>query len=335
MKYFVKLFILCLSIFGISISVNGQVQVIKIAHFVPNNSVLQNGKIKVTSSNTTIDLALSISRPAFFDRPVKLEAIVVFAGAFGEYNASDTIKFTNADFIGSTGISEPIEGILATILGNNNNGHLKVKFRYYKDGYPYPDETNGWTSWLYHNQTYQTIDVTPVDETQFIGPSFVCSEETYDVISPGTLLLGNVNNIATITNLGNNKIKVVRNGSAEGIIQLKSTKNNKTFTRNITIGTVTSGTISGGTTLRKGEQLEFSMPINDATSSYVFATPHPYVILTAISANKVKATTASNMPDGYSTNFTITARAVNSCGTATNYAQKTIQLTSDVGPRIE
>ena len=159
---------------------------------------------------------------------------MVFDGEFGDYNASDTVKFTTADFIGPSGMSEPIEDITTTILGNNNVGHLKVKFRYYKDGYPYPDDqSNGWTNWYYHTKTYQTIAIVV---TEFIGPEMICSEGTFNIANPGTITLENASGIATLTNLGGNTYKITRIGSSVGKVTLKSVTGSNTYTKEIKIG---------------------------------------------------------------------------------------------------
>lgn len=248
MKYFVRLLSLCFFLVGGSDIVSSQVRTINIDQFGVNNSVLQDGKIKVTPSDTTFDLGLSIARPGFFDRPVKLEAIVVFDTQFGEYDASDTIKFTNADFVGSAGISNRKEGILATILGNNNIGSLKVKFRYYKDGYPFPDETDGWTSWLYHTKTYETIQ--DVDETEFIGPSKICDEGIIEIVNPGTITFENISGLVTKTDLPNNQYKLTRIGSANGVVTVKSVVGANTYTKNISIGGLVTPGIESMTNLQ-------------------------------------------------------------------------------------
>jgi len=242
-------------------------QTITIGQFVVANTYLDNNnKIEVTDdADAPILIALSASRPSFFDKPVQLEAKLVFIGQNGEYDASSIVTFSTVDFVGSSAFSINKENISATILSTNNNGQLKVKYRYYAQDYS--GEPDGWTEWFTKtDKHYTTVNLTPVPVTTFVGPDQICDEGTYTITNPDVITLENATNIATLTNLGNNQYKITRIGSGNGIINIKSTTDNISSFRKVNIGSP-SPTISGQNIVWSGNEYYYVITKNDPNST--------------------------------------------------------------------
>lgn len=254
-------------------------QTITIGQFVVANTYLDNNnKIEVTDdADAPILIALSASRPSFFDKPVQLEAKLVFIGQNGEYDASSIVTYSTADFVGSSAFSINKENISATILSTNNNGQLKVKYRYYAQGYS--GEPDGWTEWFTKtDKHYTTVNLTPVPVTTFVGPDQICDEGTYTITNPGVITLENATNIATLTNLGNNQYKVTRIGNANADAILKSVSVGNVGSKTINVGTP-SPKMTGASNVNTMGIFHYSISSGTAGSSVEYSIMAPASVI--------------------------------------------------------
>lgn len=186
-----------------------------------------------------------------------------------------------------------------------------------------------------HQFSKKGLKVKIVDVANFNGPSQICNEDIYTIERAGAITLQNASGIATITALGNNQWKVSRIGSASGKIILRSTSNGKTFDKDIEIGTVTKGSISGNAVLQLGESQTYTLALNGNTDYNWSVTYNPNVTWTKLSATSIKLSTTGSVPMGWSENITISAQAVGSCGTSSNYISKTIKFVNERDPRLD
>ena len=108
-----------------------------------NNTILQIKRDANTVFQTNI-LVLRSNLPGITSRPLKAEARVIFINKLdGDWAiVSPVLEFTNSDFNSSSGASN-VKSVTTTIpkdfLYSPAKGELTVQWRYYKDGYPYPD----------------------------------------------------------------------------------------------------------------------------------------------------------------------------------------------------
>lgn len=168
------------------------------------------------------------------------------------------------------------------------------------------------------------------------GLASICDEGTYTLINPGTVTLENAGGIASLTPLGNNQWKVTRSGQANGNVVLKSVNSNgQSTTKNIIIGTVTAGTISGQGSLQLGESRTFTLNLLDNTDYNWSISYNPNVVMTKNSATSITLSTTGSVPMGWSENIVIRAKAVSNCGTATNEVTKTIKFVNERDPRLD
>lgn len=177
--------------------------------------------------------------------------------------------------------------------------------------------------------------LTVVNVPNFIGPSQLCSEGTYTIERPGTVSLVNAAGIATLTALGNNQWKVTRIGNADGKVILRSTSNGKTFDKEIEIGVIAKGAISGNASLPLGESRTYTLALNGNTDYKWSVSYNPNVTWTKLSPTSIKLSTTGSVPQGWSENITISAQAISSCGLSSNYITKTIKFVNDRDPRLE
>lgn len=171
--------------------------------------------------------------------------------------------------------------------------------------------------------------------TTFSGPDNLCDEATYTLINPGTVTLEDASGIATLTALGNNQWKVIRTGQTNGNVVLRSIIDGKSYDKEIKIGTITTGTISGQASLQLGESRTFTLNLLDNTDYQWSISYNPNVILTKNSATSITLSTTGSVPMGWSENIIIRAKAVSSCGIATNDVTKTIKFVNERDPRLD
>ena len=331
----IKNFLIAFFVLLISNNAFSQNNIVNDADFSPPNSALQNGKIIVQThtNQESITLALNLVRWAGSEsKQLEAEGYFILDINSSELILSDVVTFSNSDFSPSSAIISQPKFIPITFKANLVKiGAVKFKFR---------EKTNGaWTAYRYSSKNFNTAYyippvVTPV--TEITGPDNLCTEATYTITNPGTISLENAAGIGTLTALGNNQWKVTRTGQGNGTVILKSINSNGQATaKNIIIGTMTSGTISGQASLQLGESRTFTLNLLDNTDYIWSINYNPNVILTKNSATSITLSTTGSVPMGWSENIIIRAKAVNNCGTATNEVTKTIKFVNERDPRLD
>ncbi|WGQ15047.1 hypothetical protein [Sphingobacterium faecium] len=142
----------------------------------------------------------------------------------------------------------------------------------------------------------QSIKADIFTTTTFTGPDNLCSEATYTLINPGTVTLENASGIATLTALGNNQWMVTRTGQANGTIKLTSTLNGIKSTKDIKIGAIINGEISGISTIFPGKYHDYTLILNDNIANYqniTFGIPDG-MTMQILANNKVRLTAERN-----------------------------------------
>jgi len=142
---------------------------------------------------------------------------------------------------------------------------VNVRYRYYRDKYPDPENTDGWTEWyMIPNTTKFMLSNSTLPESIITGPSQICDEGIYTITNPYVISLENAAGIATLTDMGLNQWKVTRIGQASGTIKLRShTSTNVKFEKEIVIGAKINGYISGNPTVFPGKSYEYDLILND------------------------------------------------------------------------
>lgn len=303
---------------------------------VVNNEVLLN-----YGAPTTMRVSVMLSKPVqnpWGSLPVKGEVKLFYYKNNQEVNILDPITFSSADWSLPTFSNFIVKDFTIpanTVTTTNPKIEVLAKWRYYKEGYPHPDNNNGWTDWYNGGSTNFVLNNSTLPEATFTGPSQICNEGTFSVTNPGTITLENASGIATLSSLGNNQWKITRIGTANGLVKLRSTSNGKTFDKDIEIGIVAKGSISGNAVLQLGESQTYTLALNGNTDYNWSVTYNPNVTWTKLSATSIKLSTTGSVPMGWSENITISAQAVGSCGTSSNYILKTIKFVNERDPRLD
>lgn len=165
------------------------------------------------------------------------------------------------------------------------------------------------------------------------GPNSICTEEIYTV-NTGVVSLENASGIATLTHLGGNQYKITRIGSANAVINIKSTIGNYSSTRKVNIGSP-SPTISGGSpTVWSGNEYFYSVQKNDPNSTIdvlqAGGPGMPYKV-EKYGDSGIKLTTYHIDSDVHDYLIRLRATETNACGTSgvTNF---TVRFRGGVGP---
>lgn len=192
----------------------------------------EDGKVLLNYNEpTTMRVNFTVSRPLggnWPNVPIKGEIRLGYYNKITDTDHYfDIINVSNSDWIGpehaiSKVISKDI--IMPAGVVNLANPELNVwtYWRFYKEGYPYPFATNGWTDWLNKGYTAMKINPNKIPTTTFNGPTAVCGEGIYTITNPYAISLVNAEGKATLTALGNNQWKVTRVGNANGSVILRS-----------------------------------------------------------------------------------------------------------------
>ncbi|GAA4178508.1 hypothetical protein [Sphingobacterium ginsenosidimutans] len=287
-------------------------------------------------------------KPYFSD----IKTSVVVVSSSGEILASvDGPSFNRSDFtIGGVvynnstykdfTLSLPLHSTLG--YSKYKNSQVIVRYKYYFNpavGIP-NQETAGWApqvtfnrEWFIHDKKYKITLADP--ETSINGPNAICDEANYSIVNPGTVTLENADGIAALTQLSNSQWKIKRIGTASGFVKLRSTYNGKTFDKEIEIGTIAKGAISGDASLPLGESRTYTLALNGNTDYNWSVSYNPNVTWTKLSPTSIKLSTTGSVPQGWSENITISAQAISSCGLSSNYITKTIKFVNDRDPRLE
>lgn len=328
----------------ISVLAFAQTNPVKVADFFADFEIKPyNGDVMDTVYNTGVDVIL----PVFMrfklkvpygsgnvnTTPQKCYATIMYEHANGfDFNtrgAGNELELNRSEWTPLTGsMYSPYVKVDLTLYKEYlKSGKLKT---YYMSEY---DAVNrGWQNRLEAN--YKR-NITVVQVPNFIGSSQICDAATYTIERPEVVTLENASGIATLTALGNNQWKVTRIGSANGVVRLRSTSNGKNFDKEILVGTVTKGNISGNGVLQLGESQTYTLTLDGNTDYNWSVSYNPNVTWTKLSATSIKLSTTGSVPMGWSENITISAQAAGNCGTASNYISKTIKFVNERDPRLD
>ncbi|QBQ41237.1 hypothetical protein E2P86_08730 [Sphingobacterium psychroaquaticum] len=302
--------------------VNGQL--ITVASYGVDNSVWNStGKfvqIKRTGT-TTFQTGMFFFQPVNFTRPIKIEAVVYLESSLGITDISDTLKFTSSDIISGDATNTKFINcsIQSNQLADNGTDRLKLKYRYYKDQYPFPDYNDGWTE-MYgapgsNNYSILHVRFEPGPLPTINGPTSICSEEIYTVANATTVTLEGANNTATLTDLGGGQYKVSKIGNGSGKIVLVADNGQNNVSQTIYVGNPSSGDIkdsANGITLQPSTIYQFYVDsgfnLNSFNWSVIGGT-----IISGQNSNVITVRTDQN-PHTADNNLSITLNYVGECG---------------------
>lgn len=213
--------------------------------FVPKEDgvILLNYNLPTTIyASFTVSRILSGATSTWSNLPIKAEIALTFLSAEVPETLITVIPVSNSDWVGSTfaisrTISKDITIPAGVVTPANPNASIVAKWRYYKEGYPSPYNTDGWTDWETKKSNPMKLNPDKIPPASFTGPSQICSEGTYTITNPYNISLENASGIATLTALGNNQWKVTRIGNASGFVKLRSTLNGKIIEKEVAVGT--------------------------------------------------------------------------------------------------
>lgn len=318
-------------------------QSIKWSFFNYSHIATENGNIIVSPiSPTPFKINVNFLRPSiepWLSLPIKGE-LVLYYEENGQYPLFTT-TFTTSDWENGAVLSKTIirDAVFSHGLLSDSRRSIDVyvKYRYYKDKYPYPENTDGWTEWYtIPSKTVFMLSNSTLPASIISGPSQVCNEETYTITNPYVISLENAAGIATLTDLGLNKWKVTRIGTATGTVILRShSSTNVKFEKTIDIGTVARGSIMGNSALQLGESQTYTLSLNENTDYKWSVSYNPNITWTKLSPTSIKLSTTGIVPMGWSENVTISAQAIGSCGLSSNFVSKTIKFVNEREPRLD
>lgn len=290
--------------------------------FVPkeNGVILLNHNQPTTMrASFTVSRILSGASGTWPNLPIKAE-IVLFVLSDVPNTIIDVINVSTSDWYGPTHtISKTIEKDIVIPAGAVTLAKpltsIVARWRFYKEGYPSPYNTDGWTDYVDKKYTSMKLNPNTVPQTTFSGPNAVCSEGIYTITNPYTISLENASGIASLTSLGNNQWKVTRTGSATGLIRLISTFNGKAFSKEIKIGSYNNIINLAGNTLPGGINSGLSAEIYDPSATYLWEVTAGTIVSGQGTANVVVKPDINRNSNGAPNNFGVKLSYTNSCGT--------------------
>ncbi|MBB1643043.1 hypothetical protein [Sphingobacterium sp. UME9] len=309
-----------------------QTNPVKVADFFADFEIKPyNGNVMDTVYNTGVDVVLPVfvrfklkgayGSGIFSMVPQKSYASILYEHANGfDFNPlPNGIDLSRNEWIPSIGsIYSPYVKVDLTLYKEYlKSGKLKT---YYMSEY---DAVNrGWQNRL---QAIFTRNITVIDVANFIGPDAICNEATYTIERAGTISLQNANGIATLTSLGNNQWKLVRNGTATGTVKIRSISNGKIFDKTVYVG---GGMVTGiqGPDNVNGGHLYVLEAFTEGGGTIEWEFNSPYINPTGgFSYNQFEFYTSEILQNQKNIKITITAKCTSECGTVT-YKTKTLTL---------
>jgi len=222
----------------------GIAQIIKFGNLNYSHVPIVNGDVMINwGAPTPMKINITFTRPSiepWVSKPIKGELVLFYDTNGNRYDLLST-TFTTSDWDAGSFVSHVINRDVtfpANVL-NGFNGYLNVyaKYRYYRDKYPDPENTDGWTDWI-AIPGYQRFALAPytIPVTSFEGPEMICNEGIYTITNPYAISLVDASGVATLTDMGLNKWKVTKIGNSSGNVILRSTSQGKTFDFPIKVG---------------------------------------------------------------------------------------------------
>ncbi|WP_394678082.1 hypothetical protein [uncultured Sphingobacterium sp.] len=214
-----------------------------------------------------------------------------------------TAPFTNADWPSGGTFSQMIQKDFTvpanTVTVSNPVVDVQARWRYYKEGYPDPETTNGWTEWYYASTRPFALNPDEIPASSFSGPNSTCGESVYTITNPYKVTLENAAGIATLTSLGNNQWKVIRIGNAVGTVILRSTYEGKVFNYPIEVSSEMKGTIDGPVGIKQGWNDNYFYFKPEPGMDYTnvnWSVDSPHLITTQVDKYTFKISVPTNYP---------------------------------------
>lgn len=255
-------FIKILSVFALLIlSKFAIAQPINLETVIYSYAPQQNGTILLNYNlPTTMRASFTVSRPItgnWPNLPIKAQISLYVLSPLVSNSLIDVIDVSTSDWYGpSYQISKVIEKDIVIPAGavtlTNPNTSILARWRFYKEGYPSPYNTDGWTDWVDAKYTSMALNQGQIPQSTFTGPNAICDEGIYTITNPYTVSLENATGIATLTSLGNNQWKVTRIGNAVGKVYLRSTFSDQVYSKGIMVNSEMQGTFSGAGSIKQG-----------------------------------------------------------------------------------
>jgi len=224
-----------------------------------SNIPIVNNEVQVNyDSQTVLKVGFLLARPVqepWGSLPIKGEIKVFYYKDNQEVNIIDVVTFNKSNWdnsVYSNFIERDIFLPAYSVSVANPKIQVLTKWRYYKEGYPDPETTNGWTEWYSAGSITFALNPDRVPPSTFSGPNSTCGESVYTISNPYTVSLENATGVATLTALGNNQWKVTRIGNAVGTVYLRSTYQGKVFNYPIEVSSEMKGTIDGPVGIKQG-----------------------------------------------------------------------------------
>lgn len=286
---------------------SGIAQIIKFGNLDYSHVPIVDGNVMINwGAPTSMKINFTFTRPSiepWVSKPIKGELVLYYDANGSRQNLIST-NFTTSDWDAGSFVSHVITRDVtfpANVL-NGFNGYLDVyaKYRYYKDKYPDPENTDGWTDW-YNIPGNKKFVLAPntIPVTSFEGPAQICNEGIYTITNPYAISLVNATNIATLTDLGLNKYKITRIGNSTGTIILRSTASNKTFDYYIKLNSEMNGIIDGPVGIKQGWNDNYFYFKPEPGMDYTnvnWSVDSPHLITTQVDKYTFKISVPTNYP---------------------------------------
>ncbi|WP_333862441.1 hypothetical protein [Sphingobacterium sp.] len=298
----------------------------------------QNGTILLNYDQpTTMRASFTVSRPItgnWPNLPIKAQISLYVLSPLVSNSLIDVIDVSTSDWYGpSYQISKVIEKDIVIPAGAvnlaNQNTSILARWRFYKQGYPSPYNTDGWTDWVDKKYTSMSLNLGQIPPSTFSGSDAICTEDIYTITNPYTVSLENAAGIATLTSLGNNQWKVTRTATANGVVKLRSTFNGIVYDKDIAVGTPPP-IISGTSQINTVGEYDYVVSRNSSGTTIEYNLMlGGDVELIPVSDTQFKIKVVNPNTSGSTMIVKVRARETSSCGTS-SYTIKNINLNGNM-----
>jgi hypothetical protein len=293
--------------------------------YVPqqNGTILLNYNQPTTMrARFTVSRILSATSSTWPNLPIKAQISLYVLSPLVPNSLIDVIDVSTSDWYGPTyTISKLIEKDIVIPAGAVTlaypNTTILARFRFYKEGYPSPYNTDGWTDWVDAKYTSMSLNQGQIPQTSFNGPNSVCDEGIYTITNPYTVSLENATGIATLTALGNNQWKVTRQGTATRTIILRSNFNGHNFDKEIIIGGGLVTGIQGPDNVNGGHSYVLNA-LTEGAGTVEWQYNSPYINSVGYSGNVFEFYTSEILQNQKNIKIPITFKFTSTCGTITS-----------------
>lgn len=303
-----------------------------------SNIPIVNNEVQVNYNfQTVLKVGFLLARPVqepWGSLPIKGEIKVFYYKDNQEVNIIDVVPFDRSNWDNSV-FSKFIERNIFLPANSVTLANPKIqvltKWRYYKEGYPDPENTDGWTNWYNAGSITFALNPNSITPTTFSGPSSICGDGIYTLNTPYSISLINAEGKATLTPLGNNQWKVSRISNASGRIILRSASGFKNFDKDIVLGSPTSKDITNGFegNLSPGVIYDFELKSGFQMDSFDWSVIGG-TIISGKNSSTVKVKIDMNPYQGLN-NFSISLNYTGECGSGSVSANRYVNSSGSGG----